>query len=668
MKLLAAVLVASLALPAWAQTAPALLPQPAVIKQQGQGSFRIGEDIAVSAPTALQSEAGWLAERLKAGIQRDVPVKAQGAAVQLSIDASLPPEGYRLSIAADKVSIQGGTSAGVFYGAVTFLQCLPPAVFGDFYDETLERHNADWSAPLLTIEDAPATSWRGVMLDSARHFQPKAWILKLLDAMAAHKLNRLHWHLVDNEAWRLEIKKYPKLVQVQAAYPASYIDEIPTNPTIAAMFRYGYFHGGGFYSQADVKDIVAYATARHIVIVPEIEFPGHAQAALTAYPEFGTTRRVPVIRSNHSPDLMGVHPEALQFLRDVLDETMALFPGEWVHFGGDEAPKVQWKQDQQVQAQIDNLGLRINDSDEKDASESALQAWMFNQLAAHIAKNGRRAVGWEEVMHGRNIDHLVKGAAIMPWLSQENAAKAANAGYGVIHTDTPSFYLDSYQSTHPAEPSTLYEGPLTPEVIYNFPLYPATLTAEGRKNILGAEAQLWTELMPRTDDVEYQAFPRVSALAELTWTVPQSRTSYEHFAARLATHGDRLTALGLNHRHAVIQPSLAWTPAFLLSRSAWSVAVPDDMARKLAAGGELRVSFCHEKGDHRLVIRNVLLKQGDQELARDTHDGLASASPSQNDYALKVPAGPGDRTLTLVIDARGHPGNDSKGRVVLEVR
>ena len=305
---------------------------------------------------------------------------------------------------------------------MTFLQTLPAAAFGHEANP-----QADWSAAAMVVEDSPLCSWRGLHLDSARHFQSKEFIIKFLDAMAAQKLNRLHWHLVDSEAWRLEIKKYPKLVEVHRDFPAYYPEEIPTNPTFRAKYRYGHFHGGGFYSQEDVREIVAHAQKRHITIVPEIEFPGHAMAALTAYPELGTTGKAPVVRSNITPDLFGVHPQAMNFLKDVLDETMALFPGPWIHFGGDEAPKGQWKSDAYTQKKIDELGLRIDDPKHPNASEDAMQAWMFNELAKHIAKQKRMAVGWEEIMHGQNLKRLAKGSVIMPWLSAANGVVAANA-------------------------------------------------------------------------------------------------------------------------------------------------------------------------------------------------------------------------------------------------
>jgi hexosaminidase len=636
---------------------PALVPLPAKV-EPAEGRFKLDASTSVVAPAALGNEAKQLAARLRATSGFPVPAGTSGTGITLALDPKLPEEGYALEISPSGVAIRGGTAAGVFYGTQTFLQTLPPAVYG-----REPAPQADWSAPALKIEDAPNTTWRGLHLDSARHFQPKAFILKFLDAMAAQKLNRLHWHLVDSEGWRLEIKKYPKLTEVSKNAPAYFPEEIPTNPTFRAKYRYGHLHGGGFYSQDDVREIVAYAAKLHIVIVPEIEFPGHAMAALTAYPEIGTSGIVPSARSNITQDLIGVHPKAISFLKDVLDETMALFPGTWIHFGGDEAPKNQWKGDAFTQKKIDELHLRVTDPKNANASEDALQGWLFNEMAEHVAKKGRKAVGWEEIMHGDNIDRLTKGSVIMPWLSVNNGAKAANAGFGVVHTSVGPFYLDSYQSKDPGEPSTLYAGPITVENIHRFNLFPDGLTPEGRKNILGAQAQLWSELMPRTDDVEYQAYPRACALAELTWTAPERRADTEDFMIRLAEHGARLTALGLNHRRVSPPASLKWTPEFLAGAKDWVSPLPSDIVAKLNQGETLVLNFEYQSGTHGLDISAVELLADGKVLAEDKHAGFTGGKSTDNVYKMKLPAGGKAEKATLRVKAKGRDGTDSRGEI-----
>ncbi len=574
---------------------PAFVPLPAKV-ESAQGRFQLEADTTIVAPEALTNEAEQLAARLRKVAQIPAPIAQEGTGIVLRVDSSLAAEGYELKIIPKGVEIRGGSNAGVFYGTQTFLQTLPAEIYG-----FAPAPGADWSAPVLQIKDEPTTSWRGLHLDSARHFQPKEFVLKFIDAMAAQKLNRLHWHLVDSEGWRLEIKKYPKLVQVAEGTPDRYPSEIPGNPTIKAKFKYGYFHGARYYTQEDIREIVAYAARRHVTIIPEIEFPAHAMIALTAYPEFSTTGKPPRARSNISPDLVGVHPEAINFLKDILDETMALFPGKWIHFGGDEAPKDQWQNDPYVQEKIDELGLRVKNPKSAHDSEDALQAWLFNKLAAHIAREGRMAVGWEEIMHGDNIEHLAKGAVVMPWLSTANAVKSANAGFDVVHTSSQLFYLDSLQSKNPDEPQTLIQRVSTPEGLQRFNLFPKGLTKEGRTHILGAQGQLWSELMPRGDDVEYQAYPRACAIAELTWTAPELRGNSAEFMARLYAHGARLTALGLNHRRVSPPAGLSWSPSSLAKKKMW--LVPVNAGAQNAKSLEIR--FVYESGRNGLDISGV---------------------------------------------------------------
>lgn len=633
---------------------PAFVPLPAQV-ELAEGRYRLGDETAIVAPATLESEAKLLAERLRRVAGLPAPVVTSGAGIVLGIDPNVSAEGYELTINAEGVSIRGGANSGVFYGIQTFLQTLPAVVFGSepFPD-------ADWSAPLLTVRDAPTTTWRGLHLDSARHFQPKEFILKFIDAMAAQKLNRFHWHLVDSEGWRIEIKKYPKLTQVAEGTPDFYPEEIPTNPTYRAKYRYGYFHGPRFHTQDDIREIVAYAARRHVTIIPEIEFPAHAMVILTAYPEFSTTGKPPVARSSVSPDLIGVHPEALGFLRDVLNETMDLFPGKWIHFGGDEAPKDQWKQSPYVQKRIDELGLRISSSERPHSSEDALQAWLFNQMADHVASRGRVAVGWEEIMHGANIDHLRKGSVVMPWLSAANAVKSANAGFGVVHTAAGLFYFDTLQSSDPREPQALYQRVSSVEAIHRFDLFPASLTEEGRKRILGAQGQLWTELMPRPGDVEYQAYPRACAIAELTWTPIELRADSEGFMERLHVHGERLTALGLNHRRVSPAGGLAWTPIFLNAGCEWIAPVPQTADGAIA----LDVRFEHESGSNGIDITSVELLSSGSPVAEDRHSGFAGYHPRDATYRLPIPPS-AKSPFNLRITAKGADGNDSRGRIII---
>lgn len=590
---------------------------PRVAKEQSPEDFvkaaQSSRVVAVSARSEIVAPAELENERnfLKVVLKKRVPAKGKNSPggtgkITLALSGKLPAEGYRMKISSSGVRIEGGSAAGVFYG----VQSLNQMLFA------VAAAGAPGALPAVAIEDAPLCSWRGVHVDSARHFQPKEWIMKFIDVLSLYKINRLHWHLVDSEGWRLEIKKYPKLAKLCDEYPAYYDCEDPTNKAARATFKYGYFHGGGHYTQEDVKEIVAYAKARHVEIMPEIEFPAHAMAALTAYPEFNTSGKVPSVRSNHSPDLILPNDKGLGFLKDILNETMDLFPFGFIHFGGDEAPKGHWKESPIAQAKIRELGLDKHG----DKAENALQAWMFNEMAAHVAKRGKRPVGWEEIMHDDNMEHLTKKAVIMPWLSLGNAVKSANAGHGVIHVSTAPFYLDSQQSDSPADNWPLYDGTAfrLPN-IYNFNLFPGNLTAEGRKNILGAQCQLWAELLPKPEHVEFQAFPRVLALAELTWT-PQERKNYDDFYRRLIPQAKLLDAHKINYRHIDPLPSGTWNADALSSKT---FEIPVEPARLKAADETgLVAAFRHTKGAP-LKLRKVELLRGGKVVAADEHDDVA---------------------------------------------
>lgn len=568
----------------------------------------------VEAPGSLQNEKALLEDFFTRdlGSRKGTAIgAAKGFVLSLSIDESLPREGYRLVIDKDGMRITGGSAAGVFYGIQTFKQMA-----------IVQRSKGHHSLPAMVIEDAPVCEWRGAMLDTARHYMPKEFIKKFIDVIALYKMNRLHWHLVDSEAWRLEIKKYPKLVEVAEGFPTEYPSEDPTNKSRPARFMYGDFHGGGYFTQEDVREIVAYAKARHVEIMPEIEFPGHAMAALTAYPEFGTTGKVPTVKSNHSPDLIAPNEKGIGFVKDVLDETMELFPFDMIHFGGDEAPKVQWKESAEVQAKIKELGLK---------DENQLQAWMFNELAAHIKKKGKRPVGWEEIMHDHNLETLTKDAVVTPWLSAANAIKSANAGLGVIHSQTGVFYLDSWQTNSPADNWTLYRGPLTLKRIYDFNLFPEGLTDEGKKNIYGATGYLWSELMTKPEHVEYQGFPRLTAIAELTWT-PDARKDYDDYYERLVDHTAVLDAYKVNYRYIDPLPSGTWS-AGELKRDSFDIELNDRMVAQ--AAGEMVVSLDYTGGASGLEIKKVQLLQNGKVLATDEHDGFTGSKSQDNTYRLK---------------------------------
>lgn len=616
-----------------------LIPQPSQLTYTGT-AFLLHQGTQISAGPGLENEVAQLETLLHKALTAGT-VKNQ---IILAIDSALTSEAYELIIDGTKLHITGGDAAGVFYGIQTLRQLLPAELaYGQVPTKAVGIE-----LPGLVIKDQPLVKWRGVMVDSARHFQPKEFIMKFIDLMSVHKINRMHWHLVDSEGWRLEVKKYPKLHQVTQPFPAEYPSEDPTDKSRPAKYMYGHFHGGGYYTQEDIREIVAYAKKRHVTITPELAFPAHAMAMLTAYPEFSTTGKKPEVRSNISPALVNVDEKSLNFLRDILDEMMVLFPSEVIHFGGDEAPKGQWKQSAYVQEKIKNLGLK---------DEEQLQAWLFNEMAKHIAKQGRRPAGWEEIMHGHNMEVLTKSAIVMPWLSRANGIKSANNGYGVVHTGVGPFYLDSWQTTSPADNWALYRGPMTLAGIYNYNLFPNGLTEEGKTNILGAQCQLWSELMPKPEHMEYQAYPRLTALAELTWTQPEAK-NYDNYYSRLLAHTARLDALNVNYRFVDPLPVTNWQAH--ADKTAMTVAIPTTY---LAQAAEEVVIELRGTNRQALQITKVEILNNGLVYSVDEHLGKSDSNGLTNAYTVTLPAKAEAVNATIKLTYQSNPGSAGEIRI-----
>jgi hexosaminidase len=514
---------------AWAQppaaAAPALavLPEPASIVA-GTGSFQLRSGAAIFiAPgdRGARLAAGRLADLLlrTRGLRLALRTGGRGGAIRFTRIAGLPAEGYRLIVTPRGATIAASDDAGLFYGGITLWQ--------------LATANGA-RIPAGTIEDAPRFAWRGLMLDSARHFQSPAFIRRLIDWMAASKLNRLHWHLVDDQGWRLQIRKYPRLTAIGAWRVPAHAPGAPPLP-----------REGGYYSQVEVRALVAYAAARHITIVPEIEMPGHALSAIRAYPERGMGVPVPPgVESDWGvfPWLYNVDAPTIRFLEDVLDEVMALFPSTYIHVGGDEAVKDQWKADPAVQAKIRALGLK---------DENALQGWLVKTIEAHLAAHGRRLIGWDEILEGG----VAPSAAVMSWRGISGAIAAAQTGHDTVLSPAPILYFDNVQS--PGGEGQPGRGTaITLADVYTFDPAPASLTPDQQRHILGLQGNLWTEHIRGDARAAYMAFPRALAVAELGWS-PAGRRDFAGFAGRTAIQLDRLKRLGLVASPAAFTPTAA---------------------------------------------------------------------------------------------------------------
>ncbi|MDI2131077.1 beta-N-acetylhexosaminidase [Yinghuangia seranimata] len=453
--------------------------------------------------------------------------------VRAIVDTTLGPEAYRLTVAADGVEIVGGDEAGVFWGRQTLRQLQGPDAF-----RQASIDPAPTELPYLTVEDAPRFAWRGFMLDVARHFLPKDDVLRFVDALAAHKLNVLHLHLTDDQGWRIEIKRHPKLTEVGAWRPRTKLgwggepllwDERPH---------------GGFYTQDDLREIVAYAAERHITVVPEIDLPGHSQAAVAAYPELGNRDVVDTAALGVKTD-WGISPHVLSpldstiaFYEGVLEEVLDLFPSRFVHIGGDECLKDEWRKSPAAQARIAELGL---------ADEDELQSWMIRHFDRWLAARGRRLIGWDEILQGG----LAPGAAVMCWRWYRGGVAAAEAGHDVVMCPQQEVYFDHVQSDDPREPVP-FGWVHTLEDVYRFePVPPSLAGTPHETRVIGAQANLWTEVVESRARVDYQAFPRLAAFAEAVWSDlpgPGDR-DFADFARRMDTaHYARLDALGIAYR------------------------------------------------------------------------------------------------------------------------
>lgn len=508
--------------------APALIPAPAHLETRS-GAFALG----FTTPILPQGEAeaavaDWLAGELRA--TTDWRGGGEGPAIHLAIDPALEggEESYQIEITADGISVRAPAEAGLFYGAVSLWQMATP------WPVASDTH----ALPALSLDDAPHYAWRGVLLDSARHMQSVDFIKRFIDWMALHKLNTLHWHLTDDQGWRLEVLQYPRLTEAGAwRVPAGEAPARDIDPATGEPRRYG-----GFYTQDEVREIVAYAQARQITIVPEIDVPGHALAAIVAYPELGVTENTPTeVMSDWGvyPWLFNVDEPTFEFLENVLDEVMDLFPGTYIHIGGDEAPKNQWRESAAVQARMAELGL---------ADEDALQGYFTHRLDEYLTAHGRRLVGWDEIVEGG----LSPNATVMSWRGLEGAEAAAEAGLDAIIAPNSHYYLDYRQSALPSEP-TGRGRMITLEDLYTFDPFGAELDEEVRNHVLGLQANLWTEHMRTEARLTHMAFPRLAALAERAWS---AEADFGDFLARLSPMMERYALLGLDAADSAFRPAV----------------------------------------------------------------------------------------------------------------
>ncbi|WP_223550672.1 beta-N-acetylhexosaminidase [Aestuariivivens sp. NBU2969] len=527
-----------------------IIPKPASL-EVANGKFLVDVNTKISADNALQNESNYLAEMLSLASGVDVSTGETGT-IQLKIDDTIESEeGYSLSVSYNQIIVSGKTAKGVFYGIQTLRQLIPAATESVKSDEL--------TIPAVTIKDRPRYQYRGMHLDVARHFFPVDFIKKYIDLIALHKMNTFHWHLTEDQGWRIEIKKYPKLTEIGGYRNGTIVGHHPG--TENDQKRYG-----GFYTQEEIKDIVAYAAQRHVTVIPEIELPGHSSAAIAAYPSLSCFPEEPTIVTNNmmsekgkqiiaegTPKIVqetwGVFDdvycagkdETFAFLQDVLDEVIPLFPSEYIHIGGDECPKANWKRCANCQKRIKDEGLH---------DEHELQSYFITRIEKYLNSKGKNIIGWDEILEGG----LAPNATVMSWRGTKGGIEAAKQKHDVIMTPGHSCYFDHYQvhdkEEKEKEPLAI-GGNTTVADVYAYEPTPEELSEEDSKYILGAQGNVWTEYMETTDYVEYMILPRMTALSEVVWS-PENSRNWEDFESRLQHFSNRYDAMGLNYaKHSI---------------------------------------------------------------------------------------------------------------------
>lgn len=520
-----------------------IIPEPAEIEAK-EGFFRLTPSTRIfmrGSVDSLRPLADYLNDQISSAMWTDLTIGGQMTAADSVIQLTLNPEqnyknneAYHLSVEPQKVEIAASTTMGIFYGIQSLLQLLPPEIFYD--DPTLVPQNVQWKIPAVEITDYPRYEYRGLHLDVARHFFPVSFIKKYIDLLAIHKMNRFHWHLTEDQGWRIEIKKYPKLTEIGAWRDSTLVGHYGTD-------HYDGQRYGGFYTQEEIKEVVEHAQKRHVTIIPEIEMPGHSSAALAAYPELSCDPD----KEYHVQTTWGIFEDiycpsetTFTFLENVLTEVMELFPGKYIHIGGDEALKKAWINSELAQNVMEREGLK---------NEEELQSYFITRIEKFLNKHGRQIIGWDEILEGG----LAPNATVMSWRGEKGGIKAAKQSHNVVMTPGSPLYFDYYQADAKTEPLAI--GWLnTLQETYSYEPTPNELTEEESQYILGAQGNVWTEYMKSGNKVEYMAYPRASALAEVVWS-PKEKRNWDDFLRRLQTHFERLEFLEVNaaehHRNKI---------------------------------------------------------------------------------------------------------------------
>ncbi len=505
---------------------PQIIPEP-LSQTTKENNFVLDSSIGINFPEELKVSASFL----KSFIEEGSSIKLQNSnEIEFVLDSEIKnKEGYVLDVLPKKIEIRASSDKGAFY-AVQSIRQLLPAEF-----ENGNYVNKEVAIQCVTIKDEPQFKYRGMHLDVGRHMFSVDFIKKYIDALAMLKMNTFHWHLTEDQGWRIEIKKYPKLQEIAAFRDETLVGHYSDQPHQFDGEKYG-----GYYTQEDIKDIVAYAEKRYVTVIPEIELPGHSKAAIAAYPNLGCTSTGSATREQVEvakkwgvfEEIYCTKDDTFEFLEDVLDEVIALFPSEYIHIGGDEAPKTRWKSCDDCQHRIKQEGLK---------NEHELQNYFITRIESYLNSKGRQIIGWDEILEGG----LAPNATVMSWRGIKGAVEAAKQHHNVVMTPTSHCYFDYYQSENDNEPLAI-GGYLPLKKVYSFNPIPDELTKNQSKYVLGAQGNIWTEYMKTEDQVEYMAFPRMLAMSEVVWTNPENK-NYDNFVNKVEHFNKRLEVLDINY-------------------------------------------------------------------------------------------------------------------------
>lgn len=523
-----------------------VIPLPQEVSLTQENPFKLNENVLIAYPennALLQRNAEFLSEYIQQATNYAPKTKAIAAgeqvknAIVLGLDPSIAnKEGYVLTTTPEGINLNGQTENGVFYGIQTLRKSIPA-----------EAKEATILIPAGEIKDEPRFSYRGMHLDVGRHFFPKEFMKKYIDLLALHNMNTFHWHLTDDQGWRIEIKKYPKLTEIGSQRSRTVIGRNTQ--------EYDNTPYGGFFTQEEAKEIVKYAQERYITVIPEVDLPGHMLAALAAYPEMGCTGGPYEVcpRWGIFEDVLCIgNDQTMQFLEDVMSEIIEIFPSKYVHIGGDEAPRTRWEKCPKCQARIKTEGLK---ADKNHTAEDRLQSYCMTRIEEFLNSKGRQIIGWDEILEG----DVAPNATVMSWRGMEGGIKAAQLGHDVIMTPTSFCYFDYYQTADPKDEPLGIGGYVPIEKVYSLEPVPAVLTEEQSKHILGAQANLWTEYIHSSEHVEYMVLPRMAALAEVQWTQPEKK-DFKDFTKRLARLMKFYQRDGFNYAKHVFDLKVDFTP------------------------------------------------------------------------------------------------------------